>query len=104
MSELESVSYTTGVEKSTLMPTDTVPNQQPPCHVRFAQMSDMKKSQYEPLLNEDLVRLRCKPSIKKLPLPTTHLQEQWDNLETSPPLFDLTSPFAGFSNRPGQLI
>lgn len=43
-------------------------------------MSELKKSQYEPLLKEDLVCFRCERSIKNMPLLKTHLQEEWDEL------------------------
>ena len=41
-------------------------------------MSELKKSQYEPLLKEDLVCWRCERVLKNMPTLKTHLQEEWD--------------------------
>ncbi|KAK7693437.1 hypothetical protein QCA50_003005 [Cerrena zonata] len=46
----------------------------------FSTISELKKSQYEPLLKEDLECFRCECSIKNMPLLKTHLQEEWDKL------------------------
>jgi aprataxin len=41
-------------------------------------MSELKKSQYDPLLKEDLVCWRCGHMLKNMPTLKTHLQEEWD--------------------------
>jgi aprataxin len=41
-------------------------------------MSKLKKSQYEPLLKDDLVCWRCGHVLKNMPTLKTHLQEEWD--------------------------
>jgi len=42
-------------------------------------MASMKKSQYEPLLKEDLSCWRCHSEFKTIPKLKAHLQEEWDN-------------------------
>lgn len=42
------------------------------------QMSQLKPSQYEPLLKEPLECWRCNKEFKNMPLLKTHLQEEWD--------------------------
>jgi len=44
----------------------------------ITQMSKLKKSQYEPLLKDDLVCWRCGHSFKNMPTLKAHLQEEWD--------------------------
>ncbi|KZT09487.1 HIT-like protein [Laetiporus sulphureus 93-53] len=44
----------------------------------FAMMSQLKPSQYEPLLKEPLVCWRCDKEQKNMPTLKTHLQEEWD--------------------------
>jgi len=41
-------------------------------------MSELKKSQYEPLLKDDLVCWRCGHVLKNMPTLKAHLQEEWD--------------------------
>jgi aprataxin len=41
-------------------------------------MSDLKKSQYEPLLNEELSCWRCGQAMQNMHTLKTHLQEEWD--------------------------
>lgn len=41
-------------------------------------MAALKKSQYEPLLKEDLCCWRCSASFKNMPQLKAHLQEEWD--------------------------
>ena len=41
-------------------------------------MSELKKSQYEPLLKDDLVCWRCGHVFKNMPTLKIHLQEEWD--------------------------
>jgi len=41
-------------------------------------MSELKKSQYELLLKDDLVCWRCGQVLKNMPMLKTHLQEEWD--------------------------
>jgi aprataxin len=41
-------------------------------------MSDLKKSQYEPLLKEELSCWRCGQAMRNMPTLKTHLQEEWD--------------------------
>jgi aprataxin len=42
-------------------------------------MSDLTKSQYEPLLKDDLSCWRCGEGMKNMPTLKAHLQEEWDN-------------------------
>ncbi|KIM87013.1 hypothetical protein PILCRDRAFT_815447 [Piloderma croceum F 1598] len=44
----------------------------------YETMSELKKSQYEPLLKDDLVCWRCGHVFKNMPTLKTHLQEEWD--------------------------
>jgi len=46
----------------------------------FSVMSELKKSQYEPLLKDDLSCWRCGKDMKNMPTLKAHLQEEWDNL------------------------
>lgn len=41
-------------------------------------MTELKKSQYEPLLKDDLVCWRCGHVFKNMPTLKAHLQEEWD--------------------------
>jgi len=41
-------------------------------------MAELKKSQYEPLLKEDLTCFRCGHTMKNIPTLKVHLQEEWD--------------------------
>ena len=45
---------------------------------RLEQMSQLKKSEYEPLLKESLCCWRCERDMKNMPLLKAHLQEEWD--------------------------
>lgn len=42
-------------------------------------MSKLNKSQYEPLLKEDLVCWRCDDVFKTIPQLKEHLRQEWDN-------------------------
>ncbi|KAF8481535.1 hypothetical protein JB92DRAFT_3037504 [Gautieria morchelliformis] len=42
-------------------------------------MSKLSKSQYEPLLKEDLVCWRCDEAFKAIPKLKEHLRQEWDN-------------------------
>ncbi|KAG9318716.1 HIT-like domain-containing protein [Chiua virens] len=44
----------------------------------FERMSQLKKSEYEHLLKEDLCCWRCERDMKNMPLLKAHLQEEWD--------------------------
>ncbi|KAI0316693.1 HIT-like domain-containing protein [Amylostereum chailletii] len=44
----------------------------------YKQKSQLKKSQYEPLLKEDLVCLHCESPMKNMPTLKAHLQEEWE--------------------------
>jgi len=44
----------------------------------YETMSELKKSQYEPLLKDDLVCWRCGHVLKNMPTLKAHLQEEWD--------------------------
>lgn len=44
----------------------------------ISQMTELKKSQYEPLLKDDLVCWRCGHVFKNMPTLKAHLQEEWD--------------------------
>lgn len=41
-------------------------------------MSELKKSQYEPLLKDELLCWRCGHIFKNIPTLKAHLQEEWD--------------------------
>lgn len=41
-------------------------------------MSQLKKSEYEPLLKETLCCWKCERDMKNMPLLKAHLQEEWD--------------------------
>ncbi|KDQ60763.1 hypothetical protein JAAARDRAFT_31735 [Jaapia argillacea MUCL 33604] len=45
----------------------------------YTRMSKLEKSEYEPLLKEDLCCYRCNESMKNMPTLKSHLQEEWDN-------------------------
>lgn len=42
-------------------------------------MSELKKSQYEPLLKEELACWRCGQAMKNIPTLKTHLQKEFDD-------------------------
>jgi len=44
----------------------------------YKTMSELKKSQYEPLLKDDLVCWRCGHIFKTMPTLKAHLQEEWE--------------------------
>ncbi|KAA1469527.1 HIT-like protein, partial [Dentipellis sp. KUC8613] len=44
----------------------------------FDTVSQLKKSEYEPRLKEDLVCFRCERALKNMPALKAHLQEEWD--------------------------
>ncbi|KAL0946964.1 hypothetical protein HGRIS_013118 [Hohenbuehelia grisea] len=46
----------------------------------FTTMAALKKSQYEPILKEDLTCWRCEGTFKNMPALKTHLQEEFDKL------------------------
>lgn len=48
---------------------------------QFAQMRELKKSEYEPLLKENLACWRCGTTMKNMPTLKTHLQEEWEKEE-----------------------
>lgn len=41
-------------------------------------MSKLRKSQYEPLLKEDLVCWRCEETFKSIPKLKEHLRQEWE--------------------------
>jgi C2HE / C2H2 / C2HC zinc-binding finger len=47
------------------------------------QMSDLKKSQYEPLLKDKLSCWRCGQEMKNMPAMKAHLQEEWEKEKTT---------------------
>jgi len=44
-------------------------------------VKELKPSNFEPLLKEDLACFRCRAEMKNMPILKSHLQEEWDKLE-----------------------
>jgi len=44
-------------------------------------VKELKPSNFEPLLKEDLACFRCRAEMKNMPTLKSHLQEEWDKLE-----------------------
>lgn len=57
---------------------ESLPKQHNGALLTAIQMSQLKPSQYEPLLKEPLECWRCSKEFKNIPLLKTHLQEEWD--------------------------